>query len=147
MPNAAETRTHAGTRRALLTGLGGEEHDDERNDDEKWRKLNHLGKGKANRVEPREARERHGGNAHGTEAGGNAIPVYQADENCLQRWETECRADMPAGIATAVPNPLMPSMKPPKHQATSNARTRRSVESEVIIDPITSMAPVRTHRL
>ena len=56
-------------------------------------------------------------------------------------------ASMPAGMATAVPKPLMPSMKPPKHQATSSASTRRSRESEVIMEPITSMAPVRTHRL
>ena len=54
---------------------------------------------------------------------------------------------MPAGIATAVPKPLMSSMNPPKHHATSSANTRRSAESEVIIALITSIAPVCTHRL
>ena len=54
---------------------------------------------------------------------------------------------MPAGMATAVPKPAMPSMNPPKHQAMSRARIRRSLEMEVIICPITSMAPVLTHRL
>ena len=54
---------------------------------------------------------------------------------------------MPAGMATAVPKPAMPSIKPPKHQATSSASRRRSLLMEVIMPPITSMAPVRTHRL
>ena len=54
---------------------------------------------------------------------------------------------MPAGMATAVPKPAMPSIKPPKHQATSSASRRRSLLMEVIMLPITSMAPVRTHRL
>ena len=56
-------------------------------------------------------------------------------------------ASMPAGMATAVPKPAMPSIKPPKHQATSSASRRRSLLMEVIMPPITSMAPVRTHRL
>ena len=40
----------------------------------------------------------------------------------------------------------MPSMNPPKHQATSRAKILRSLEMDVIICPITSMAPVLTHR-
>ena len=54
---------------------------------------------------------------------------------------------MPAGMATAVPKPAIPSIKPPKHQAMSSARMRRSAETEVIIRPMTSIAPVRTQRL
>ena len=56
-------------------------------------------------------------------------------------------ASIPAGMATAVPKPAMPSMKPPKHQATSSASRRRSLEMDVIMCPITSMGPVFTHRL
>ena len=56
-------------------------------------------------------------------------------------------ASMPAGMATAVPKPAMPSRKPPKHQPMSSVSTRLSELTEVSICLMTSMAPVCTVRL
>ena len=46
------------------------------------------------------------------------------------------------GIATAVPNPAIPSRKPPKHQPINITRIRLSSDTDVIIFLITSMALV-----
>ena len=54
---------------------------------------------------------------------------------------------IPAGIATAVPNPAIPSMKCPNAQAISRARTRWSVDTPASIFLIFSMAPVSRLRL
>ena len=54
---------------------------------------------------------------------------------------------MLAGIATAVPKPAIPSMKPAKHQPIRIARTRLSADTLVIICLITSIAPVLSVRL
>ena len=54
---------------------------------------------------------------------------------------------IPAGIATAVPNPAMPSMKWPKAHAIKRARTRWSVETLASIFLIFSIAPVSRLRL
>ena len=52
-----------------------------------------------------------------------------------------------AGMATAVPKPAMPSMKLPKPQPISSARTRESEEMLPSICLILSIAPVSTVRL
>ena len=76
------------------------------------------------------------------------VDVFDVDLGCYDNWwMPHPPASMPAGMATAVPKPAMPSIKPPKHQAMSSASRRRSLEIEVIMPPITSMAPVLTHRL
>ena len=54
---------------------------------------------------------------------------------------------IPAGIATAVPNPAIPSMKWPKAHAIKRARTRWSVETLASIFLIFSIAPVSRLRL
>ncbi len=54
---------------------------------------------------------------------------------------------IPAGIAIAVPKPAIPSMNPPKHQATNRTRSRLSLVTEVIICLINSIAPVLTVKL
>ena len=38
-----------------------------------------------------------------------------------------------AGIAIAVPNPAIPSINPPKHQAINRTKMRLSSDTEVII--------------
>ena len=54
---------------------------------------------------------------------------------------------IPAGIATAVPHPALPSMKCPKAHAITRARTRWSVETLASIFLIFSIAPVSRLRL
>ena len=54
---------------------------------------------------------------------------------------------MPAGIATAVPKPAIPSMNPPKPQAMMSTSTRLSQVTAVSIRLMVSIAPVRTVRL
>ena len=54
---------------------------------------------------------------------------------------------MPAGIATAVPKPAIPSMKLPKPKAIRSIRMRRSVETPASMALIFSMAPVFSVRL
>ena len=54
---------------------------------------------------------------------------------------------MPAGIATAVPKPAMPSMKLPKPQAMISMRTRLSVETLPSMALMVSIAPVFSVRL
>ena len=54
---------------------------------------------------------------------------------------------IPAGMATAVPKPAMPSIKPPKPQAIRSTSTRLSRVTAVSIPLMRSMAPVRTVRL
>ena len=54
---------------------------------------------------------------------------------------------MLAGIAIAVPNPAIPSIKPPKHHATSNTKIRLSLETLVIICLMISMPRVRKDKL
>ena len=54
---------------------------------------------------------------------------------------------IPAGIATAVPKPAIPSMKWPKAHPIRRARTRWSVETPASIFLIFSMAPVSRLRL
>ncbi len=56
-------------------------------------------------------------------------------------------ASMPAGMAMAVPNPAMPSMKPPKHQAMRSTSRRLSLVTDASIPLMVSMAPVFTHKL
>ena len=56
-------------------------------------------------------------------------------------------ANIEAGMAMAVPNPAIPSIKPPKHQPMSSTNTRLSAETPVSICLMTSMAPVFRDRL
>ena len=56
-------------------------------------------------------------------------------------------ASIPAGMATAVPKPAIPSRNPPKHQPISRMMTRRSPDTLDSIRLITSIAPVRRDRL
>ena len=52
-----------------------------------------------------------------------------------------------AGIATAVPNPAMPSSKPPKPQTRSNTMMPRSFVREVNCFLITSISPLSSNVL
>ena len=54
---------------------------------------------------------------------------------------------MDAGMATAVPKPAIPSKKPPKHHPMSSTSTRLSLDTDVSMPLIVSMAPVWTVRL
>ena len=78
---------------------------------------------------------------------GVGTPLASRHMSTAGMGEKPRAASMPAGIATAVPKPAMPSMKPPKHQAIRSAKMRRSLEMEVIMPLMTSMAPVLTQRL
>ena len=52
-----------------------------------------------------------------------------------------------AGMAMAVPNPAIPSIKPPKHQAINKTRIRLSLDTDVIICLMISMPFVSQHKL
>ena len=52
-----------------------------------------------------------------------------------------------AGMAMAVPNPAIPSRKPPKHQPTNRMRMRLSEDTPVSRPLMTSIPPVFTTRL
>ena len=54
---------------------------------------------------------------------------------------------MAAGMATAVPNPAIPSINPPKPQAMISTSTRLSPETDVSIFLTTSIAFVSSVRL
>ena len=54
---------------------------------------------------------------------------------------------IPAGIATAVPNPAIPSINPPNPHAMISTRTRLSLDTEVSIFLISSMFFVCTTKL
>lgn len=54
---------------------------------------------------------------------------------------------MLAGMATAVPKPAMPSMKPPKHHAIIRARILASEDTDERRRLMTSIAPVLRDRL
>ena len=78
---------------------------------------------------------------------GVGTPLASRHISTAGMGEKPSAASMPAGMATAVPKPAMPSIKPPKHHATNSAKILRSLEIEVIIWLITPIAPVLTHRL
>ena len=54
---------------------------------------------------------------------------------------------IPAGIATAVPNPAIPSRNPPNPQPINSSRILRSFDTPVSTFLIFSILPVAIHRL
>ena len=81
------------------------------------------------------------------EPNGVGVPFATRQTRQDNRGEKPRPASMPAGIAMAVPNPAIPSIKPPKHQPISNTRIRLSLDTLVIICLMTSILPVYRERL